>query len=81
VSARMSAPEVEVAHLREALIKIIEALDAQGLDHSEAYLVAVAALATPGPRPCRCSVCGTSFRWPGELAEHLARVHGSWAAA
>jgi hypothetical protein len=29
----------------------------------------------------RCSMCGTRFRWPGELTEHLRNVHGVWAAA
>jgi hypothetical protein len=77
----MSAPEVEVAHLREALIKVVEALDTEGLERSEAYAIAVAALHRSGPRPHSCSFCGNAFEFPGQLREHLDRVHASWAAA
>jgi hypothetical protein len=73
--------DLEVAHLREALVRIIEVLDAEDRADSEAYLVATAALHRPGPRSCSCRFCGNAFDFPGQLAEHLDRVHGSWAAA
>jgi hypothetical protein len=31
-------------------------------------------------RPHRCPSCGNTFRWPGELTEHVRNVHG-WGTA
>ncbi len=28
-----------------------------------------------GQLPYRCDVCGTEFRWPGELGDHVLWVH------
>jgi hypothetical protein len=70
----------EVARLREALVKVVEALDAEGRADSEAYLLALAALHRAGPRPRRCRQCGATFDWPGQEDEHFRNVH-KWLPA
>jgi hypothetical protein len=71
----------DVAHLRAALVRIVETLDAEGLVESEAYVIALAALHQSGPRSYRCDICRAMFAWPGEVVAHVDRVHGGSVAA
>jgi hypothetical protein len=74
----VSAPsrDLEAVRLRSTLVRISEILEDEGRTDSEAYLFALAALHRPGPRSCSCRLCGNRFAFPGQLAEHLDRVHG-----
>ena len=52
----------------------------QQIGRAQARLVAASARRRQRGR-LRCAECGTRFDWPGELQEHLLRVHGMAASA
>jgi hypothetical protein len=53
----------------------LEALEAGDVRHAEAILLG-ALEDGPTERGGKCPECGLGFEWPGQLDEHVGRVHG-----
>ena len=60
---------------RLAIVAALEALEAGDVRYAEAVLLG-ALEDGPGERGCKCPECGLGFEWPGQLHEHVGRVHG-----
>lgn len=58
-----------------AIAAALEALEAGDIRHAEAVLLG-ALEDGPTARGHKCPECGLGSEWPGQLDEHIGRVHG-----
>ena len=70
----------EERRYRETLIRVDEALEDHDVRHAR-RLIAVALEPPAQTRKLTCEECGLKVRFPGELVDHLAWIHGRRLAA
>jgi hypothetical protein len=67
-----------VSGIREALVRILEALEAGDVRHAEALALAAlegAPVLDPDGRRRRCPFCSFGPDWPGKLEHHMQVAH------